>query len=132
MPIRAAILFGLAGVMCLVMITTPWAALAQRNRGLSHDLTSPRSIGEMVAVHDQRIQDNQDDIREIRRTIRNLKLEERLTKIEDFVRESAVASDRIAKLLFALVGSLIAFFATQGFNALFKRRVADGSNRSTP
>jgi uncharacterized membrane protein len=107
--------------MILMMISTPYVALAQR-RSQSHDLTNPASLGEMVAVHNQQIQDNHEDIMEIRRSLEKLNLAERLTKIEDFVRESAAASDRNARLLYTILGSLIAFFITQGWHALNKRR----------
>lgn len=115
MPIRAAILFGTAFCMLVMMIATPFASLAQRTRGASHDLTDPAALGEMVAVHDQRLGDITQDVKEIRQTIKELRLDERLTKIEDSTRSMEASWERIVRLFFTAVGGVMVAILTRAW-----------------
>lgn len=125
MPIRAAMLFGMALVIIGVMVTTPWSVMAQRSRSLSHDLTNPQALGEMVAVHDQRLNDTSESIKEIKKMVEDFRLPERLQKLEDGQRETAAAVAWLVRLVFAGGGSLIVFFISSGWKALNRR--ASGS-----
>lgn len=131
MPIRAAILFGMALVIIGVMITTPWSAMAQRNRSLSHDLTNPQALGEMVAVHDQRLNDTSESIKEIKKMVEDYHLPETLQKLQDGQRETADAVAWLVRLVFVGGGSLIVFFISSGWKTL-NRRVAKASGSVAP